>query len=246
MASSLSLPFRCASAFLILAFSSLFFDCIPPSTPQPQICRYHHECGDDSRCIFPNNACYIELGTCDGTCKKDVIPDTSCACKQDEDCNYPYEGCGNCQCYKRDIQTCTKDADCGQGMLCTGSNPKLCEPRKTCTLASDCLPSYRCEKQTCCNPAAGACSPSTSCLGQPCTNDLTCSSCQMRCLQGTCQASTSCLGSSCSSNADCSACGSRCQNGICRSSSGCTSISCSSNEDCQAAGRFSCVSGCCN
>lgn len=227
--------------------------CVLPSQ-EPGVCSHGYECGAGMSCVFDKPECYANLGTCEGRCKatQEALPEKTCACKDDADCNYPYEGCGNCVCYKRDIRTCQSDSDCGRGWICTGSGSvRVCELRKACTQDNDCLAGYLCREQACCNPNAGNCSATSSCqIGMPCTKASDCSACSLLCEMGRCQkiAGDACQSKVCQSNADCLSCNGACTSGVCRVQSQgptCQTLACVLESDCQNRGYTSCVAGCC-
>ena len=227
--------------------------CIIPSV-DPSICSHGYECGTGRTCVFEKPECYANLGTCEGKCQstQETPPDGACACKDDADCNYPYEGCGNCQCYKRDVRTCQVDSDCGQGWLCTGTGAvRICELRKTCSTDNDCLPGNVCRELSCCNPNAGNCPSTGGCqIGAPCTTQQDCSACNLLCEQGSCQqlATDACQKKACQSDLDCSFCSGSCSFGTCRvqgQPSGCQTVSCVQDGDCQIHGYSGCFAGCC-
>ena len=234
--------------FLSAIFLALFgaIHCVPP--PPESGCAYHHECGDNATCEFEQPSCYTHLGTCRGRCKATETPEVSCNCKDDSECNYPFEACANCRCYKRDVRVCTSDTDCGQGWRCIGEVTRVCEIRTTCTKDGDCLPENRCNQGRCCNPSAGNCGSSCQ-QGTPCTTQQDCAACNQFCEAGTCRTpNTSCNSQSCTTSADCTFCLGSCVAGSCQRANNpptCQTQSCFLDDDCQRLGYASCVGGCC-
>ncbi len=229
--------------FLIPVFS---MSCSGEDSP-PNSCRYDHECrGENERCFFEEKKCYIQPGSCEGTCKKvEEKPKENCQCKTDSDCNYPFEGCAACKCYKRDVLPCKTDADCGRGRVCIGPRGKrICYIKKSCNRDEDCLPGFVCREKSCCDAKRGRC-PGQCKIGSPCEKDYDCLACNMICRNKRCAVKTgnNCLTIRCKTDRDCSSCGGKCLAGRCRTNQ-CTGISCTTNSDCQFCGG-ECLNGYC-
>lgn len=215
----------------------------------PNVCKYDNDCkADNARCVYADPSCAANVGQCEGVCKVSEQPDVVCRCKQDEDCNYPFEGCAQCQCYKRDVLSCKTDADCGRGRLCVGENNKqVCEIRTACNQDLDCLDGYVCREKSCCNLSSGRC-PGQCKTGSPCQDDVDCLVCNLSCKQGQCgPAGPSCSGVKCEKDADCSACGGKCSVGYCQinnTNPTCATKTCFTNADCVSCGNV-CTNGRC-
>lgn len=239
------------SALWVLVFVGGGLHCTSTKPTGPKTCRYDQECGENERCIYESNDsnCWVQVGSCEGVCKSAEVPEASCACQKDEDCNYPLEGCGNCQCYKRDVQTCKSATDCQRGYACVGDKTKTCEPNKVCEKDTDCPHNHECRERQCCDPSSGTC-PTECVVGMACQNDGECAPCKMTCKNGLCSdenTPTQCLGSLCVTDGDCKACNAVCQQGKClNTGTECNTRRCLSDDECTAVGGFaSCQSGCC-
>lgn len=210
-------------------------------------CKFDNQCkGKDERCVYSDPSCAARIGSCVGVCKApSQPPDVACACKVDEDCNYPFEGCGNCQCYKRDVLACETDADCGRGRLCVGQPSKrVCEVRTGCQKDTDCLEGYVCREQSCCNAVSGRC-PGKCQVGSPCQDNVDCLVCNLSCKEGVCaETGPSCSGVKCEKDQDCATCGGKCQAGYClvqNNTPTCEGKTCATDTDC-----FACSGSCSN
>ena len=229
--------------FLIVGLTQ----CSPADTG-PKVCKFDNDCrGENERCVYSDPTCGARVGECEGICKAPEVPEKVCACQQDEDCNYPFEGCTGCKCYKRNVLPCKTDADCGRGRLCVGDPGKrVCEVRTACTQDTDCIDGYVCRDQSCCNVASGRC-PGQCKTGSPCQDDVDCLVCDLSCKDGACTpAGPSCSGVKCETDAQCTECGGKCEAGYCRinSTPTCAGRSCASDADCLSCGG-SCQSGLC-
>ncbi len=216
-------------------------------------CNFDHQCKEKgARCIYSDPTCGGNVGnlSCKGVCKvvnSENNNNTTCACKKDEDCNYPFEGCGNCQCYKRSVLVCKTEKDCGRGRLCVGKPGKrVCEIRTTCSKDSDCLNNYVCRAQSCCSVSSGRC-PGQCKTGSSCQDDLDCLVCGLSCKDGQCaKAGPSCSGVKCTANKDCTQCGGTCLAGFCKVNNlpNCLGKVCTSNAECSPCGSL-CRAGKC-
>lgn len=216
---------------------------------RPGVCKYDNDCkAENSRCVFNDSLCAVNVGQCEGVCKVSEVPENTCACKQDEDCNYPFEGCAGCRCYKRDVLTCQTDADCGRGRLCVGDgNKRICEVRTACEKDENCLNGYVCREKSCCNLASGRC-PGQCKTGSPCQDDVDCLVCNLSCKNGLCgPQGPSCSGVKCEKDADCTTCGGKCAAGYCQinnTTPGCVGKVCGLDADCATCGAV-CRNGTC-
>ncbi len=239
---------RLLSAAILLALLGGGIISISCSEPEdPKSCKYDHQCkGEGERCVFEDPKCYVYPGECQGRCQVvDNKGDQKCECKKDTDCDYPFEGCAACKCYKRDVLPCKSDADCGQGRMCLGEpGKKICYVRKNCSKDSDCLPGYVCREKSCCNKESGRC-PGQCKEGLSCKSDNDCLICDMVCVSGKCtfKKQNNCGSISCKSDRECAACNGKCIGGMCRTNT-CVGITCTTNGDCVFCGG-TCIGGYC-
>ena len=235
----------CVFYFIISSLS-----CSSNEPTGPLKCHYDHECkGKDERCMFSDPTCAAKLGSCEGLCKvPSITPPRKCQCKKDEDCNYPFEGCTNCICYKREVLSCKVDKDCGRGRHCAGSgDKKVCEISQHCEKDNDCLYGSVCREKSCCNPAITRCSGICK-AGTECSGDLDCFTCGMICKKGVCslQGTPGCSGEACKTDTDCASCKGTCQGGYCRVPIQCKTFTCIEDSDCRTQNYNTCISGCCH
>lgn len=218
---SIRIVFQISIAVLCVGLFWGGFACSEPSTG-PKVCNYEHQCQAHERCIFEDPSCVARTGQCKGICVgQEPVPEKTCACKKDSDCNEPFESCAACQCIKRSVIPCKSDKDCSRGWFCIGAPGKsICEQRSTCQKDSECPHGFECRDNSCCNVKTNRCPPGTCKEGIPCDTDIDCYYCNMRCKAKKCtfESNNPCEGVKCTEDKDCASCKGTCKAGFCKSS----------------------------